>query len=391
MGLFDGLAAKARGEVSAADLIAYGRACSDAYDLLDSLPPSGYARLSAWNAYVLQTYADKLLAAGRAPGYVAPETADQVRVLYEYVEQWLVHARQAAASESHRLDVYLPQAMPHQWRTTPRTLEQLAGMREALVAAQARVAADLAAFAGAAGARDRLQGHLIAVSSTAEYVDGLWTAEPGPELRQTTGDSLRDGLDRAYELGQVIAVPELLDELHDAPPPGRPAVPALRLPGEPGFDPWCLTDPLERIHMEHDAAYRAALDRLWEADEHPERTLAIEAEISAARARGAVDFLPAEQLGLLSRLADHCPWPGVLVAKTAVMIGGRQIDAGDRFVFTVSHDEGPVERTVVVAPTSGRLAVPDDLPPAKELGWRSLFELLVDGGYGVYGLDGAGR
>jgi len=76
MGLRDVLAAKARGEIPTKDLVAFGRAGSDAYDLLDQVPASGYARLCAWNAYVLQTYGDKLIDALETPGFASPETVD---------------------------------------------------------------------------------------------------------------------------------------------------------------------------------------------------------------------------------------------------------------------------------------------------------------------------
>lgn len=368
MGLRDVLAAKARGEIPTKDLVAFGRAGSDAYDLLDQVPASGYARLCAWNAFVLQTYGDKLLAALETPGFASPETVDHVATLYQYVGGWLIRARQAAANTDYRLDVYVPQGLPH-WQTTQLTRGQLTGMRDTLQTAQARLVSDLSSFAGEDDARARLKSLGVTVDSEAEYLDKLWTSDPGVDLRTTLGTALQDGLERAYRLGQVMAVPALLDELQD------PASSHPRLPGDSGFDPWCLTDPMERRRLESDAAYRPHLDSMWKADPHPERTLGIKAEIDAALASGAIDYMPLDSLGPLGRLAEHCPWPGVLFVKTPVQIGGKEIEPGERFVFAVSNDDGKFERAVVVAPANEALPDLNDAPSAQELAAAELVAL----------------
>jgi hypothetical protein len=360
MGLLTAVAAKARGEVSTADLVAYGRAGSDAYGLLDEQTAPGYARLCAWNAYVLQTYGDKLLETCRSPGFAPPQTVEMAEMLYEAVGDWLERAQLCAADPGHRLDVYVPQGL-YRWRIAPRSLEQLTGTRETLLAAQALLSGELASLRPDAPGGDRLRALRLAIDSKVRHVDALWTRDPGFELRTTIGEELDQALEQAYELGQVLAVPALLDELHDAPPvPQRPGA-QLRLPGEPGFDPWCLTDPMERKEMEGQAVFREHLDAMWAADPHPERTLAIRAEIDEAAARDAVDYLPEEGLGLLSRLAGHCPWPGVMTVRERVMIGGNEILEGERFIFTVSHDDGVFERAIVVRPGTSSPVL--DVPP----------------------------
>jgi hypothetical protein len=387
MGLRDVLAAKARGDIPTKDLIAYGRAGSDAYDLLDQFSAPGYARLCAWNAFVLQTYGDKLLAAVPTPGFASPETAEQVAMLYQFVGGWIARARQAAADPAYRLDVYVPQALPHHWQTSPRTVEQLTGMRDAFQTAQASLAADLSAYDDDEATGSRLKALGLAVDSTADYLDKLWTHEPGPELRSTLGATLTDGLGRAYQLGQVLAVPDLLEEIHAQPAPVHRSGPQLRLPGEDGFDPWCLTDPMERNRMTDDGDFRHHIDAMWQADPHPERTLAIRAEIDAALTTGAVDYLPSDSVGHLAVLADRCPWPGVLYVKVSSLIGGQELNPGEKFIFTVSHDDGSFERSVVVAPATDDLPFSDDAPTDKELAVAELVTLFGGRrGYRRYGL-----
>jgi hypothetical protein len=387
MGLRDTLAAKARGDVSTKDLVAYGRAGSDAYDLLDQFSSPGYPRLCAWNAFVLQTYGDKLLASVPTQGFAPPETAEQVATLYQFVGGWIARARQMAADPAFRLDVYVPQALPHHWQTTPRSVEQLAGMRDAFQAAQASLASDLSAYTGDEATGARLKALGVAVDSTADYLDKLWTHEPGPELRTTLGATLTDGLDHAYQLGQVLAVPDLLEEIHAQPAPVHRSGPQLRLPGEDGFDPWCLTDPMERNRMADDGDHRTFIDAMWQADPHPERTLAIRAEIDAALATGAVDYLPSDGVGHLALLADRCPWPGVLYAKVSALIAGQELNPGEKFVFTVSHDDGSFERSVVVAPATDDLPLEEDTPTGKDLTVTTLIALFGRRrGYRRYGL-----
>ena len=107
-------------------------------------------------------------ASGESPGFVSPETAEQAAVLYQFVGEWLVRARQVAADPAYRLDVYVPQGLPHHWRTTPRTHEQLTGMRDAFQTAQARVALrrelvdQVVGVTAGAPVRDQIAGRNIA-------------------------------------------------------------------------------------------------------------------------------------------------------------------------------------------------------------------------------------
>jgi hypothetical protein len=383
MGLRDTLAAKARGDVSTKDLSAYGRAGSDAYDLLDQLPDPGYARLCAWNAFVLQTYGDKLLAAGESPGYVTRETADQVVIVYQFVASWIARCRQLVADPAYRLDVYVPQGMPHHWQTTPRTFAQLTGMRDTFQAAQAALVSNLKSLGETGDLRQRLNAFEAAVDSVAEYIDKLWTHDPGLELRATLGATLTDGLNRAYQLGQVLAVPDLLAELHSQAVKTPAAGGQLCLPGEAGFDVWCLTDPMERRRMERDGSFWQRLEAMWQADPHPERTIAIKAEIDAGLASGAIAYLPSGGIGRLYRLAEHCPWPGVLLVKAPMVVGGKSLEPGEKFVYAVSHDDGNFERVVVVAPANEGLPDPFEGPVEKDVALDTLLAFFRRGGYRI--------
>jgi hypothetical protein len=173
---------------------------SDAYDLVDALP-RGPARLAAWNAYALQTYADKLTSASQAA-----DTAHVCRTAYQLVDTCLQRAQQLA-SEPADAHVSVPDALPH-WHTPIRSQEQLVGMREALDALRTYVAFDLQTLpAGGTSAREYAD-RLAAIDAELQTVDLLWIARPPAELRGGIGDALARGLDMAFKLGQLLADPE---------------------------------------------------------------------------------------------------------------------------------------------------------------------------------------
>src|SRR5262249_35453422 len=145
----------------------------------------------------------------------------------------------------------------------------------------------------------------------------------------------------AYQSGQLLAMTELLAK--PAPPPDPVATSSaglgMLLPGDSGFDRWCLTDPLSRIQQRDSPSAPGELDRFWRSDPEPAKTLALQAEILSAIENGLADYLPETPTRLVV-LAETCPWPGVLGAKQAFVLSGRQLNAGDRFVLSVGPDSG---------------------------------------------------
>ena len=172
----------------------------DAYDLVDQLP-RGPARLAAWNAYVLRTYADKLIAACQTEDYVPLDTANVALRLYEVSGRWLERARQIAAGAAGPA---LPGPLPH-WHTPVRSQAELAGMRETLDGLRVYLTFELQSFAGNEPSLVKLRERLAAINAKVDTVDGLWLRRAPDELRGGIGDALADGLDLAYALGQSLA------------------------------------------------------------------------------------------------------------------------------------------------------------------------------------------
>jgi len=121
------LAALGRADVPVRDLDGVRLLAVDAYDLIDELP-RGPARAAAWNAYVVVTFADKLLEATQTRR-VRAETAELAEQLYRLAGAWVANARRLAAEPGATSAA--PDPLPH-WHTPIRSQEELTGMRETL-------------------------------------------------------------------------------------------------------------------------------------------------------------------------------------------------------------------------------------------------------------------
>ena len=91
-----------RADVRLREIDPYRRAGADAYDLIDQVAPASWARLAAWNAFLLQVYGDNLIAAGTKGRHCAPDVAMFARRLYQEANSWLEEVHKAQASPAYR-------------------------------------------------------------------------------------------------------------------------------------------------------------------------------------------------------------------------------------------------------------------------------------------------
>ena len=313
--------------------------------------------LCAWNAFALQTLGDKFLEADYSlnpvtAGFVPPVTAEQVLAFYSQVEGWLNRAQQAHSNPGYRLDVGVPADLPVWSEIEPCPNAHLEGMRAAMRALRAHAETALGFFE-AMGAPPNKQATIhqarqlwAAATTTARYAEDLWGGTPAAELHEQIEDHLKEAIERLYRLGQMLAVPALLEEdprhraaAPTAPPPVQPGR-WPPLPGQRGFDPWCLTDPATRQQWKQDPLARTAVSELWGRDPDPTRTLQIQAELDAALARGDIAYAT-DRFG--KRLGHFfcCPWSPVFIASRPVTIGGTRLRTLQEFTFDVSAEEMP--------------------------------------------------
>jgi hypothetical protein len=136
------------------------------------------------------------------------------------------------------------------------------------------------------------------------YAESLWSPTADEVLHERIEASLKRAIEGYYRIGQLFAMPTLLD---------RPDVRAstltvarLPLPGQPGFDPWCLTRPVSRARWQRDPQARRAIAMLWRYDPDPAATLGLQAQIDTGRVVGSCrrcEFI-AGRLLLLSVVGD---------------------------------------------------------------------------------------
>ena len=176
---------------------------TDAYELVDELP-RGPRRLAAWNAYVLQTYGDKLIEASETSGAVRPDIADAAGQLYRLAGAWTERAREATPDPGDPARAGLPGLLPH-WPTPVRTQYELAGMRATLDVLRVQLTFELQRFEADEATLGELRARLAAINAKVDTADGLWIKRAPDELRGGIGDALAAGLDLAYALGQTLA------------------------------------------------------------------------------------------------------------------------------------------------------------------------------------------
>jgi hypothetical protein len=191
---------------------------------------------------------------------------------------------------------------------------------------------------------NRIRQLYASAQSKARYAAELHGADPPPEVQERVEPYAQAAIQMFYELGQLIADPSLLggtmapgDGAKGASPAqpvasGKPKGPVL--PRQPGFDSWCLTDPAARDKLKNDRKAAKAIKQMWGMDPDPARTLAIQAEIDAAFARGDVAYAIDGDVRVGHWF--RCPWGPVYVAQRPVTLGGVKLKSLQQFVFEVS-------------------------------------------------------
>ena len=370
-GLVGRLVARLHGEVAAHALESYRRAGLQVYELADRLEEIRHeelvdtdrretssmalARLCGWNALVLQTIGDHLLQADyerspRTVGFVPPALAAEALGLYGPVAGWLSRAQQALHNEHYELDVSTPAPLPR-WVALDADVEggaYLAGLRAALARVEA-LADEWSSSASSDddssddGERDRRAHGIVRqvraeAASASEYAAGLGAVSADVEVQ------VKLALERLFLHGQLVADPSLA--LAPLPKPsvrGRAGEPArLRLPDDPGFDAWCLTDPRRVGTLRADPSARRALRDLWAQDDDPARTLALKADIDGAVVRNRVGY----GVGHF----HACPWSAIYVAKQPLRIGRVSLQPLQEFTLHLDAGGRRFRRSIEVGP-----------------------------------------
>ncbi len=212
-----------RGEVSTADLESRRRAGKIAYSLAgeaDALDGSDRAtqlfRLCAWNAFALQTIADTLIECDTqddpaTAGFVPRSTLRYATACVDQVPTWIRCARVVRGDPDAKLEAGLPAALPPWVYDEPTTSGELHGLRTAYEALQPRVETGVQAAQLEPARLGQMRRMLAEMTSAAEYAAAILRPNIGPVDRGEVRARLLNALSRAFELGQVLALPTLTD------------------------------------------------------------------------------------------------------------------------------------------------------------------------------------
>jgi len=142
-----------------------------------------------------------------------------------------------------------------------------------------------------------LRALLASADNAAAYAARLYgDGDVSQELHERIEQSVKEALGAYYLAGQLSAMPELVGR-HPVPASVTGAGQRLAAPGEPGFDPWCLTDPRSRANWKRDDQARDAIDLLWQADPDPSATLDLQARSTRRCARATSNTPPTGTAG----------------------------------------------------------------------------------------------
>jgi hypothetical protein len=312
--------------------------------------------LCSWNAFVLQNLGDKFLQSDydsnpATIGYVPPITGDQILTFYGQVEAWISMAQQAHSNPNYRLEVSLPAELPPWSEIEPCPHSHLHAMLEATRSVREHAQAAMLFLPDNDQLTDPIQqaqGHsirqtLAAAVSKARYAEDLHGDNPSREVHERVEPFLKEAIEGFYRLGQFIAIPQLITIAVDNQSGKVQTHPQFQenrkfaLPGQTGFDPWCLTDPVRKSKLMADKKARHAIHELWRLDPAPEKTLAIQAEIAAAFERKDIVYA-ADQSG--NRLGHFfcCPWAPVYSVVRPLTIGGKRLSVFQKFLFDVTAE-----------------------------------------------------
>jgi hypothetical protein len=215
-----------RGELSASGLEGLRARGAEAYDLQEradrirSDPLRSWDvetqlfLVCSWNAFALQTIADQVMSADArldpgTEGLLPPATLAFAERCYADVPTWLEWGRNAELRSGLRPSRSLPARLPP-WPKFGRTLNVHVGVLEAAYDATApRAAADARAASAGAGL-DALVSRMHASRQAAERLRPQ--ARTHERLREVR-DELLQALAAAYLVGQVAAMPSLIDRL----------------------------------------------------------------------------------------------------------------------------------------------------------------------------------
>lgn len=223
-GLLTWLRSTLRGEVPTGDLYARRGAGTAAYSLAEEAAcvegddrGTCLFRVCAWNAFALQTIAETMLDVDEkddpgTAGYVPPATLRFASDCIDGVPDWIRLARVVQSDPEARVG-NLPATLPTWPGGNPTRRSELHGLRTAYEALEARVEMDIQKLAATSppAAMPQLRRRCAEMTSSAEYANAIALGKAGAVDRGEARWRLLSALEGAFTLGQLLALPSLVE------------------------------------------------------------------------------------------------------------------------------------------------------------------------------------
>jgi hypothetical protein len=186
---------------------------------------------------------------------------------------------------------------------------------------------------------NRLNQLAAEAAAAVDYATGLRTQRYHATLHQLIENNLKRALELWFHVGQLAAMPRLLEQYRELRPAARPDV--ATLPGGARFDPWCLTDPLTLRRWQSDPRAVQAIAEMWQWDPDPAATLALKAEVDIAVAIGDVAPMAAPPGGTCYY---ECPWAPLYEVHRPLYLAGHYLPVMQQFTLEAAADDMPSGR-----------------------------------------------
>jgi hypothetical protein len=180
------------------------------------------------------------------------------------------------------------------------------------------------------------------------YLRDTWrTTRVEDNRRQIVRDAARV-IGSLYAVGQKLCSPMLLGALYTNSLNYRLKLEELEI----GFDPWILTDLMNKPAYMKDPTARQTLADFWETVANPAAARQVAEALQSAVQNGHVMY----RGGFGYRIV---PWPGQYLVRFPMQFGPRSFNAGDLIAIYVNRDDN--NKAVIEVRRTGRLNSPGAL------------------------------
>ncbi len=173
------------------------------------------------------------------------------------------------------------------------------------------------------------------------YLQSSWRTSLSVESRKQLVREALPVVSEIFTIGQQLWAPYLLGQVYVTALRYKPTLDDLEL----GFDPWCMTDPVQQQKRAGDKASREQLTAFWESVADPAAAYQLSEQLRSALLTRRIRYRYGRAYGTV-------PWPAQYLVRFPLQLGTRTFNQGDLIVLYASSDD--VGRHVIEVRRTGR-------------------------------------